>query len=133
MMPVLDASVVYELLAGGSGAAAAEERLGEEGAPLWAPQLVDAEVGQALRRAVRGKAIDADDAGAALWELDNLPAHRVSHDLLIHHAWALRDNVSFYDGLYVALAEMLGEPLLTFDARLARSGVRADIEVLGRG
>lgn len=132
-MPVVDASVAYELLADGSAAGLAEEHLSRVEEPLWAPQLIDAEVGQALRRAVRRQALSAEEAGAALWELDDLPVHRVSHDLLVHHAWALRDNVSFYDGLYVALAEMLGEPLLTFDARLARSGVHAEIEVLGGG
>ena len=32
---------------------------------------------------------------------------RIEHRLLVERAWALRDNVSFYDGLYVALAEEL--------------------------
>ena len=45
--------------------------------------------------------------------------------MLIHVAWELRDNFSFYDALYVALALMLDEPLLTFDARLARIGCRS--------
>jgi len=48
----------------------------------------------------------------------------------MHVAWGLRDNFSFYDALYVALALMLDEPLLTFDARLSRSGVNLPIEVL---
>jgi predicted nucleic acid-binding protein len=39
--------------------------------------------------------------------------------------------VSFHDALYVALAERLGEPLLTLDARLASaSGVRAEVVVV---
>ena len=36
-------------------------------------------------------------------------------------AWELRHVVSFYDGLYVALATMLDLPLLTSDARLAKA------------
>ena len=94
--------------------------------------LIDAEVGQALRRWVRLGKLTADAAGKALWDIDELPIERIEHELLIHVAWGLRDNFSFYDGLYVALALMLNEPLLTFDARLARSGFDIPVEVLGQ-
>jgi predicted nucleic acid-binding protein len=130
-MPVVDASVVVEFLADGGGADSAEERLRDEGHLLWAPQLLDAEVGHVLRREVRCGRLDADRGAEALWKLDALPLRRVSHELLVHSAWVLRENVSFYDGLYVALAEMLDEPLITFDARLGRATTAAKIEVLG--
>jgi hypothetical protein len=35
--------------------------------------------------------------------------------------WADRENVSRYDGLFVALAAALGVPLVTADRRLARA------------
>jgi predicted nucleic acid-binding protein len=55
----------------------------------------------------------------------------VGHRALLSRAWQLRAKVTFYDGLYVALAELLEVPLVTLDARLAGSpGVRADVEVL---
>jgi predicted nucleic acid-binding protein len=131
-MPVLDASVVVEYLASGEHAEAARERIRAEAHTNWVPQLIDAEVGHALRRAVKLGQLDADLAREALWELPELPLHRVSHELLIRYAWELRDNVSFYDALYVALAEMIDQPLITFDARLARaSGIQAQIEVVG--
>ena len=39
-----------------------------------------------------------------------------------------RDNLTAYDGMYVALAELLGVPLLTDDAKFAGSaGHRAEI------
>ncbi|MGN6663643.1 MAG: type II toxin-antitoxin system VapC family toxin [Solirubrobacterales bacterium] len=129
-MPVVDASVLVELLAPREHADLVEERLDAEEHTLWAPHLVDAEVGHALRRYVRLGKLDARVAGEALWEIDELPIRLVEHELLVHIAWALRDQVSFYDGLYVALAMMLDEPLLTFDARLARTGLEAQIEVL---
>jgi len=129
-MPVVDASVLVELLHKGAEAELVEERLDEEEHALWAPHLIDAEIGQALRRSVRLGKLDADAAGRALWEVDDLPVERVEHELLIHVAWGLRENFSFYDALYVALALMLDEPLLTFDARLARSGVDVPVEVL---
>jgi predicted nucleic acid-binding protein len=129
-MAVVDASVIVELLAQGEGEEAAAERLLGEQRAFWAPEMLDAEVGSALRRAVRRKNIDADRAAEALGELRKLPIHRVSHERLAQFAWLLRDNVSFYDGLYVALAQLLDKPLLTFDARLGRAGVDVQIEVL---
>ncbi|HET8565940.1 MAG TPA: type II toxin-antitoxin system VapC family toxin [Solirubrobacterales bacterium] len=131
-MPVVDASVFVEFFREGEQAEVVDERLHAAEHELWAPHLVDAEIGHALRRAVRLGEMDADDAGAALWEIDKLPVERVEHEPLVHLAWDLRDNFSFYDGLYVALALMLDEPLLTFDARLARAGLDLPIEVLGQ-
>lgn len=131
-MAVVDASVVVEFLAELEHAELVDERLKAEEHTLWAPHLIDAEVGHALRRHVRRGWIDPETAGEALWEVDQLAIERVEHELLVHVAWDLRDNFSFYDGLYVALALMLGEPLLTFDARLARSGLDLPIEVLGQ-
>jgi predicted nucleic acid-binding protein len=129
-MAIVDASVIFEYLAlGEHGEVAAERLLGEQRA-FWAPELLDAEIGSALRRAVRHKSIEADKAAEALGELRTLPIHRVSHEWLAQYAWLLRDNVSFYDGLYVALAQLLEKPLLTFDARLSRAGVDVEIEVL---
>lgn len=129
-MAVVDASVVVEFLAEGQGGEAAGLRLGQRGEPLWAPHLIDAEVGHALRRSVRVGELSAAAGEDALWELDELPLRRISHEPLLAHAWELRERVSFYDGLYVALAEVLEEPLVTFDARLARAGLRVEIEVL---
>src|SRR3954451_23909993 len=131
-MPVIDASVLVELLSDGEHKGVVKERLDAEEYALWAPHLIDAEVGHALRRWVRSGKLTAEAAGRALWEVDELPVERVEHEHLIHVAWGLRDNFTFYDGLYVALALMLDEPLLTLDARLARSGIDLPIEVLGQ-
>ncbi len=130
-MPVIDASVLVELLGGGKHSHLVDERLADEEHTLWAPHLIDAEIGQVLRRQVRQGRLSVELAEDALWEINDLPLERVEHELLIHVAWGLRDNFSFYDGLYLALALMLDEPLLTFDARLAKSGIELPIEVLG--
>ena len=43
----------------------------------------------------------------------------------------LRDNLTAYDALYVALAEALGVPLLTCDTRIARAATaRVPIDVV---
>jgi predicted nucleic acid-binding protein len=49
-----------------------------------------------------------------------------------HAAWALRENFSFYDALYVALAQSLSVPLLTGDGRLSRApGLPCAVELMG--
>jgi predicted nucleic acid-binding protein len=129
-MPVVDASVIVEFLREESRSQTLDERLAAEEHALWAPHLIDAEVGHALRREVRLARMDAGAAADAIWEINDLPLRRVEHENLIQVAWDLRDNFTFYDALYVALALMLGETLLTFDARLARTGIDLPIEVL---
>ncbi len=131
-MAVLDASVLVEYLAGFEHVDAVRSRLLADAGALWAPHLVDAEVGHVLRRAVARGEVGADAAGAALSDLARFPLRRAAHVGLLDRAWELRENMSFYDALYVALAERLDEPLLTLDARLATAtGVRAEIVVVG--
>jgi predicted nucleic acid-binding protein len=127
-MAVVDASVVVGYLSGED--TLLDERLEAEEHVLWAPHLIDAEVGHALRRKARLGHIHAEAAEEAIWAINDLPLRRVEHENLIHVAWDLRENFSFYDAIYVSLALMLGETLLTFDARLARSGVELPIEIL---
>jgi predicted nucleic acid-binding protein len=130
-MPVVDASVLAEYLGDAERAEVARRRLIADRAGLWAPHLVDAEVGHALRRGVRTGEIAAGAARGAVDDLIAMPLRRVRHRELIPRAWELRENVSFYDALYVSLAELLRQPLITFDGRLAAAaGVRAEVEVL---
>lgn len=60
-------------------------------------------------------------AEAALADLSDLSAVRHAHEPYLARIWSLRENVSAYDAVYVALAEALEAPLLTCDARLARA------------
>lgn len=130
-MPVLDASIVVAYLSGGPGANAARAVVRDHPRTLWAPELIDAEVGQVLRRIVARGELTAAAGRSALDDLVGLPLVRAPHAGLMRRAWALRENVSFYDALYVALAEAVGEPLVTLDRRLAgASGVAADVIVL---
>lgn len=130
-MPVVDASVLVEYLAGGEHWVQARRHLVGGSEALWAPHLIDAEVGHVLRRAVIAGELRPGRARAALDDLVDLPLRRVSHLGLMERAWGLRANLSFYDALYVALAELLSMPLLTLDRRLAGvPGVRSEIQVL---
>lgn len=130
-MIVLDASVLIEYLTESDRGETVRERLAAETGWLWAPAVVDAEVGHALRSEVRRRTISQSRAEEALEALMAMRLERASHRFLAERSWQLRDNLSFYDGLYVALAEALDAPLLTFDARLARApGILAQVDLI---
>jgi predicted nucleic acid-binding protein len=101
------------------------------GERLIAPELIDLEVVSVLRAQVAAGGLDVRRAELALTDLSALPLDRASHRPLLVRCWELRDNVTPYDAAYVALAEALHAPLLTGDARLARStGPRCEIHLL---
>lgn len=107
----------------------ATERVTAEHRGLSAPHLIDAEVGSALRRLAAQGGLDPVKAQASLIDLANLPIQRYPHTWLLDRAWELRENFSFYDALYVALAQELEVSLLTLDARLARAAQKVAVEV----
>jgi predicted nucleic acid-binding protein len=120
---VVDASVVVTALVRGEYADWAEEHLlaAGGGRSHWVPHLIDVEVGNALRRRVAARKLRDDHAAAALGKLAGLPLRRIAHTALLDRAWQMRHNLSFYDGIYVALAEVLDVPLITLDRRLTRA------------
>lgn len=125
-MIVVDASVLVDSLVG-EGRAAARQAA----ETLAAPHLVDVEVGSAVRRLAAAGTVSAAMASGALDDLAELEIERHDHLGLLSRCWELRHNLTFYDAVYVALAEALDVPLLTFDARLASApGIGATVEVL---
>lgn len=99
---------------------------------LHAPSLIDLEVLSVLRRQLRLGNLDNRRAGLAVADLRMLALARYSPLDLVSRVWALRDNLTSYDGAYVALAETLDCPLVTSDERLARaSGLGCPVELLG--
>lgn len=131
-MFVVDASALVAYLTGGEHAEAVRVHLLAPYEALWAPHLIDAEVGHVLRRGVLAGGLGAKAAREALADMADLPLRRASHRGLLDRAWALRENLSFYDGLYVALAERLRATLLTLDGGIAGApGVRASVLHVG--
>jgi len=129
---VIDASaMVLALLGQSSDAVALRSRLRTE--DCHAPSLVDAEVGNVLRRSVLRKELPPEDAGALLaasWPLVDY-RHEMTGSLAMA-AWALRENVTFYDALYVALAVALSVPLVTADVRLSKApGLACATQLVG--
>ncbi|CAN5703781.1 MAG: type II toxin-antitoxin system VapC family toxin [Iamia sp.] len=98
---------------------------------MMAPHLIDVEVTSAWRRLVAAGDVDERRVDLARADLRDLRLHRVPHGLLLDRAWALRTNITAYDAVYVALAELTDSVLLTADGRVAAApGPRCEIELL---
>jgi predicted nucleic acid-binding protein len=130
-MIVIDASALLELLLRTSLGTRVEARLFADDDELHAPHLLDVEMVQALRRLVRSGEVSSGRADEAIADLTDLDLHRHAHVDLLGRAWKLRDDITAYDAMYIALAEGLEAPVVTCDSPLANApGHRARIEVI---
>lgn len=125
-MLVLDASAVVELLLGGARAEPVLEQMEAHEGELHAPALLDSEVLHAFRGLTRTAGVSQARGAMAVELLGSLPVARHPATPLLPRMWELRHRLSGYEATYLALAEALDAPLLTFDAGLAAAaGARA--------
>ncbi len=130
-MIVVDASALLEFLLQTPLGTRVEGRLFKGVDEFHAPHLIDVEVTQALRRLTRSGDLAQDRAAEALLDLGDFDLHRHGHLDLLTRAWKMRENVTAYDAMYVALAEGLDALLVTCDRRLAHAGGhRARLELI---
>lgn len=130
-MIVLDASAAVELLLATANGDRIVERIADPAATIHVPHLLSVEVAEVLRRLVAAGTVSRARAGGALDDLADLDAERYPHEPFLPRMFALRDNLTAYDAAYVALAEVLAAPLVTFDGRLAGApGHRATVQLL---
>jgi predicted nucleic acid-binding protein len=128
---VVDASAMTEFLLQTSLGERVEARLFRDGDEFHAPHLIDVEVAQALRRLVRTREIPAERAEEAITDLADFDLRRHSHVDLLGRTWELRDNLTAYDAMYVALAEAIASPLVTCDGPLGTTpGRTVRVEVV---
>lgn len=126
-MAIVDASVVVEFIAPDADTTSDTQQLfdtwGQAGEELHAPSVLPLEVMNALLTGIRRQRWDGQAADAAASLVASLPMTLHDDGRDRHRAWELArryDNHPVYDMLYVALAERLGEPLVTVDDKLCR-------------
>jgi predicted nucleic acid-binding protein len=90
-------------------------------ADLHAPEVCGLEVVSSLRRGVREQRLRLERAAEALSDYVELPLTLHGHRPLLPRCFALVDHLTPYEASYVALAEHLGAPFLTFDHGLQRA------------
>jgi predicted nucleic acid-binding protein len=128
---VLDASAAVELLIGTGNGDLVADRIADPAVSLHIPHLLAVEVSQVLRRLVVAGELRPGRAVAALDDLADLDAERYPHEPFLTRIFALRANLTAYDAAYVALAETLDAPVVTFDRKLAGApGNKATVELL---
>lgn len=131
-MTVLDTSAVLDYLMG-DGVADQVQALLRDGGPAAAPDLLVFEVLAVLRRDIgRGELREAR-AQAAIADLGDLSLDIFPTLALRQRAFDLRRNMTAADALFVALAEVLGEPFATKDRPLAaatREHTRVEVHLL---
>jgi len=131
-MLVVDASCLYEVVAGTAGAEQIRRRLVADPDHV-APHVIDVEVLGVIRRDFLLGRLDGTAATQAVDDLRNWPGERFGHRPLLERAWDLRTNVRGWDAMYVALAEALQATLITTDERLARvPGLLCSVELMPR-
>ncbi len=120
MTLVVDASVVVAALVdNGPAGRWAEEQLAR--GQLIAPEIMQTEVANVLRRAELAGQIDPASAALAFADLCQLTVRIVPFEAVAGRIWQLRTNLTSYDAAYVACAEALDAPLATLDTKLAKS------------
>ena len=115
---VLDASGAVEFLLNTETGKRLALRLADDRETVHVPHLIDLEIAQVMRL-------------RALQRWRDLDVERYPHEPFLGRVWNLRNNLTAYDAVYVALAETLSMVLVTGDRKLVGSpGVRAVIEVI---
>ncbi len=132
-MLVLDASAALAAFLGtGVNSTSIRVRIEAPGESLHAPHLLDVEMLHALRGLVLRGDVSRSRGEEVREDFASLRWSRYAHVPCLDRIWELKDNLTAYDAAYVALAETLGAPLVTTDARLAQApGIRAEVEVYG--
>ncbi len=98
---------------------------------IAAPGHIAYEVGNVIRKHYLAGKVTGERGSEALDSYLSLPIDLYEVTAIAHVAWRYRDNLSFYDASYVALAETLGVALYTRDKRMRNAPrLRAEIIVI---
>lgn len=86
---------------------------------LLAPDLLFAEFGNILWKKLRTEEIDSDSAAKILFDFRRIPLTIISSEIILDTTWAIAEHYqrSFYDSLYLAVAETQECRLVTADKK----------------
>ncbi|MGH3914336.1 MAG: type II toxin-antitoxin system VapC family toxin [Pseudonocardiaceae bacterium] len=127
-MTIFDASVLVDALvvagpAGDNARAALRDR-----SLLHVPSIFAAEATSAIRSMQARGEVSPGRAHGAVSKIKIVQTAQYPFELFLDRVWELRENLTVYDGWYVALAESLQTSLVTADRRLAQvSGPRCPV------
>lgn len=116
---------MVDLLVANREAVAIRRRLSDS--TVHVPAHFDAEVLSALGRLCRAGELSVDEVPALVAAVGRAPFTRHLLPDLMDGAWSRRETLRLLDALYVELAERLGVPLLTADARLSKAYPGAEL------
>jgi predicted nucleic acid-binding protein len=120
-MIVADASLLAHLLIPGLDQVSAEA-VHQRDSHWCAPGLWPYEFRHTLLKYIRAKGLNQEQANNLMTHacagMDTLPTDAPSSNVI---ATALAFGISAYDAEYVALAQALGAPLITYDQKLVRA------------
>jgi predicted nucleic acid-binding protein len=94
------------------------QRFHDDAVELKAPGLVKYEVGNALWKAIKQKVIDAHEASRKFSQFIRLKLDCIELDeqeSLAALTWAMKNDATYYDSVYVKASEKTGAILLTAD------------------
>jgi predicted nucleic acid-binding protein len=129
---VIDTSGVVDLLVGTGAADEVRGLIRTEGA-LAAPDVLTLEVLAVLRRAIFRSTLEPPRAVRALEDYGDVSVRLFPAIPLRLRAFALRDQLTSADALFVALAEALDEPLATKDRGLLRTAKQLGLAAVELG
>jgi predicted nucleic acid-binding protein len=122
---VVDANVIFEVIVGsGGGAVFANDQ-------AVAPPLLWPELRSALHVARWRGVLTAEDAQSAFTVWGSISLQERRHRRLGPETWRIADELGWsktYDAEYLALASLMGVPLVSFDRRVLRAAERLGID-----
>ena len=129
-MIVVDTSVVFDFCINSEKVPLLREVL-FAGGSLVAPEIIELEFIQVLRRRLRKGIVDADQAETVLANFQDMNVTCFPHGILRERVWAMRENLTAYDAAFFALAMHVDAPLWTRDAKFARAPIPSvDVRVV---
>jgi predicted nucleic acid-binding protein len=118
---VIDASLVVDFITAKISSTELSAALGDDNQSVFAPEILDIEVVNALRKLRLLDKATESECLSALKLFGAAPISRMKHAPLLDRIWELHTNMTAYDAAYIALAEQLNAELWTSDAKYSRT------------